>query len=90
MKLEISSKGVFVSLEVTKKGQNIELFFKTRSGISLVIEDAYDNMTDMLLLGLDRYNYFHQQGATSGAVVVWQNNESKIFARFDENFIKVI
>lgn len=85
-----TSKGVFVSLEVTKKGQNVEIFFKTRSGISLVIEDAFDNMTEMLLLGLERYNYFHQQGVTSGAVIVWQNNESKIFARFDENFIKEI
>lgn len=79
-----TSKGVFTSLEIINKGDNVELFFKTRSGMSIVIKNALDRTTDMLLLGLERYNYFHTEGVVSGSVNVDYNKSlNKLIAWYE-------
>ena len=79
-----TSKGVFTSLEIINKGEDVELFFKTRSGISIVIKNAMKYTTDMLLLGLERYNHFHQEGVVSGSVIVDYNSSlGSIVARYE-------
>lgn len=80
-----TSKGIFLSLDITNKGDNIELYFKTRSGISIVLKDAMTNMTDKFLIALERYNYFHQEGVVTGQVEVWENEKDhKIWAKYSE------
>lgn len=79
-----TSKGVFTSLEIINKGDNVELFFKTRSGMSIAIKNALDRTTDMLLLGLERYNYFHTEGVVSGSVNVDYNKSlNKLIAWYE-------
>ena len=72
-------------MDITNKGDNIELYFKTRSGISIVLKDAMTNMTDKFLIALERYNYFHQEGVVTGQVEVWENEKDhKIWAKYSE------
>lgn len=79
-----TSKGVFTSLEIINKGDNVELFFKTRSGMSIAIKNALDRTTDMLLLGLERYNHFHTEGVVSGSVNVDYNKSlNKLIAWYE-------
>lgn len=70
-----TSKGVFTSLQINNNGSDVELLFKTRSGLNINISNAMKCTTDMLLLGIERYNYFYKEGVISGSVVV-EFNES--------------
>lgn len=80
-----TSKGVFLSLDITNRGDNIELYFKTRNGISIVLKDAMTHMTDKFLLALERYNYFHQEGVVAGEIEVWESvKDEKIWAKYTE------
>lgn len=68
-----TSKGVFTSLQIINNGDDVELLFKTRCGLNIDIKNAMKSTTDMLLLGLERYNAFYKDGVIRGSVVVEYN-----------------
>ena len=91
-----TSKGVFTSLEIKKykfrdnatstEKEGVGLFFETRRGISIVLRDAMNYTTEKFLLGLERYNYFYQEGVVSGKITVWlDQNSQKITAYYDND-----
>lgn len=78
-----TSKGVFLNIDVISMGESCEINFQTRNGMILCIKDAENYTTDKFLLGLERYNYFHQEGVVSGTIEVWFNkSDEKIYARY--------
>ena len=84
-----TSKGVFTSIDITAKGESSEIFFKTRNGLSIVLQDAMESTTDKFLLGLERYNYFHQEGVVEGSVIVWYNSlNEQITARYEKDYLE--
>lgn len=68
-----TSKGVFTSISIKSKGEEVELHFSTRSGLNLIIKNAMTNTTDKLLLGLERYNAFHKDGVVEGKIFIEDN-----------------
>lgn len=79
-----TSKGVFTSLQIINNGSDVELLFKTRSGLNIEIKNAMKCTTDMLLLGLERYNAFYKEGVITGEVVVDYNEAlEKPIARYE-------
>lgn len=80
-----TSKGVFTSLQIINNGDDIELLFKTRSGLGIEIKNALKCTTDMLLLGLNRYNALYADGVITGRVVVEYNTVlSEPIARYSQ------
>ena len=79
-----TSKGIFTSLEIKSTGNNAELYFKTRNGMSILLKEAMDYTTDKCLLALERYNYFHQEGVVSGGIMVWNDDSNKIYAVYED------
>ena len=69
-----TSKRNIMSIDVTSLGKSVEIYFQTRNGIRIILKDGLDFTTNKFLLGLDRYNYFHQEGVIGGDIVVWKDN----------------
>ena len=81
-----TSKRNIMSIDVTSLGESVEIYFQTRNGIRIILKDALDMTTNKFLLGLDRYNSFHQEGVIGGDIIVWQDNASnKIYARYESD-----
>lgn len=80
-----TSKRNIVSIDVVSVGESVEIYFQTRNGLRIVLKDGLEHTTDKFILGLDRYNYFHQEGVISGDIVVWEDAlGDQIFARYEE------
>lgn len=80
-----TSKGIFLNMEISSLGEDYEVYFKTRNGMSIRLKNASEYTTDMCLLALERYNYYHQEGVVSGEIEVWHNLKlNKIMARYIE------
>lgn len=81
-----TSKRNLVSIDIVNVGDGVEIYFQTRNGMRIVLKDGLVYTTEKFILGLERYNYFHQEGVISGDIVVWQDGlKNKIFARYDSN-----
>lgn len=81
-----TSKRNLVSIDIVNVGDGVEIYFQTRNGMRIVLKDGLNYTTDKFILGLERYNYFHQEGVISGDIVVWQDGvKNKIYARYDSN-----
>jgi len=79
-----TSKRNLVSIDITSVGDGVEIYFQTRNGMRIILKDGLNYTTDKFILGLDRYNYFHQEGVITGDIVVWHDNlNNKIFARYE-------
>jgi len=79
-----TSKRNLVSIDIVTVGDGVEIYFQTRNGMSIVLKDGLNFTTEKFILGLERYNYFHQDGVTTGSIIVWQDVlNNKIFARYD-------
>lgn len=83
-----TSKGVFVSIDVTSMGQDgVEVYFKVKNGMTIAIKDALNLTTEKFLLGLSVYNKHHQDGVVEGCIEVWHNNlDDKVTATYIENW----
>lgn len=92
-----TSKGVFKNINVVTMG-NSEIYFQTRNGMEIKISKFETYLTEKFLLGLERFNYFQQNGVVSGCIDVWKQGElnqdeydvsiniltDKIYARYVE------
>ena len=79
-----TSKRNLVSIDIVTVGDGVEIYFQTRNGMCIILKDGLDFTTEKFMLGLERYNYFHQDGVTTGSIIVWQDVlNNKIFARYD-------
>ena len=68
-----TSKGVFTSISVDTTVEGSTVNMQTRNDMIIKLNNAEQFMTDKLLLGLQLYNTWQQQGAVSGIVDVWHN-----------------
>lgn len=79
-----TSKRNIMSIDITSIGDGVEIYFQTRNGMRIVLKDGLNYTTDKFILGLNRYNYFHQEGVITGDIIVWHDNlNNKIFARYE-------
>ena len=64
-------KGVMKSIDIESEGKKSEVNIQTRNGMVLKIHEIEEYTTDKLLLGFERYNYYHTQGIVDCTIEVW-------------------
>ena len=80
-----TSKRNIVSIDIIPVDNGVEIYFQTRNGMRIVLKDGLKFTTDKLLRGLERYNYFHQEGVISGDIEVFHNElDNEIYIRYEK------
>lgn len=64
-------KGVVKSIDVESQGEFSQINIQTRNGMVLKIHEIENYTTDKLLLGFERYNYYHNLGVVDRTIQVW-------------------
>jgi hypothetical protein len=67
-----------------KTNQSV-ISFHSRNGLVIRLEGAEEYITNKLLLGLERYNYWYQEGVVTGTITTWYSQVNDvIYAKYED------